>query len=706
MTRHQVLVGDALQRLAGLPDASVQCCICSPPYWGLRSYDPATHSAGMIGLEPTFEEHLANLVAIFAEVRRVLRPDGTVWLNYGDAYAGAGRTSGPGPLQDNHRSRNATAEALPTLDTSMWKPKDLMLLPARVALALQADGWWLRSEIIWHKPNPMPESVRDRPTQAHEKVWLLTPSARYFYDVDAVRQPMASGPSDIRKMTEAKDRIGGKHKTLDDQLSKASAATRIGRKRSVGDPERGANLRNVWNIATAPYPGAHFATFPAALVEPCIRAGTSEKGCCTACGAPHRRVTDVTYLNPGDRTTNGPRSLDRRHETAGFAQRLERSTATVGWVPTCCDCYDIIATGHVLEPDPTPVTGRKGLNRTRSTSPPRPMTRGQQRVYADQLRRSPHLDEIRRLAGDACDHYLRSDSIGGRPPPPDLLDELIARGWLVEFDAPVCACNASCIQCGRCGFVLDSRHEHRGSITAYIVPKLWEGLPAEPQPQDVLQPSVLPGSDEGTEADDDLRLVRPDVHRSAQYPDSAQTVLFEGLCGEVQRPESNDQQGLDDHLEGLPAYPPTGPSERDDTGLRDGAPTGDGGPSGAVPDQHGSGPPSERRQDRQPDREPAADDQAGPRQPPPADLLRDMPELRSHLPDAGECPHCGCTEWRPPDTRPAVVLDCFAGSGTVGLAADRLQRDSVLIEVSPAYAAMAAERIQADSPLFAEVTVT
>ena len=499
MTRHRILVGDALHRLAGLPDASVQCCICSPPYWGLRSYDPATHSAGMIGLEPTFEEHLANLVAIFAEVRRVLRPDGTVWLNYGDAYAGAGRTSGPGPLQDNHRSRNATAEALPTLDTSMWKPKDLMLLPARVALALQADGWWLRGEVIWHKPNPMPESVQDRPTSAHEKVWLLAKSERYFYDSFGERQPPSPNTHPRRK--------DGSHKQAKGRDPKDKRDTFVETRTLEEQAALGANLRNVWPITTRSFPGAHFATFPPDLPRRCIKLGTSEKGRCPDCGAPWRRVTDVAY-NPGNRTTNGPRSVDRRHETAGFAQRLERLTTTTDWWPTCCDCYEVIdiPTGHALDPDPTLVTGRRGLNRTRSDSPPRPITRGEQRVYADQLRASPHLDEIRALAGDAVDHYLRTDTIGGRPPPEALLDDLFSRGWLTPVEAPVCGCDSPCTP----------------------------------------------------------------------------------------------------HHERLPC----------------------------------------------------------------------------------------------------VVLDPFAGAGTVGLAAEHLQRDSVLIEVSPAYAAMAAERIQADSPLFAEVTVT
>ena len=180
----QILVGDAITKLRELPDESVHCVVTSPPYWGLRAYKG---EPGMIGLEPTFEEHLENLVAVFREVRRVLRKDGTLWLNYGDAYA-TGTTAKRKPTRADvdvggWKSRMGDRRS----DDTKLKPKDLMMMPARVAMALQADGWWLRSEIVWHKPNPMPESVTDRPTNAHEKVFLLSKSAKYFYDAEAVR---------------------------------------------------------------------------------------------------------------------------------------------------------------------------------------------------------------------------------------------------------------------------------------------------------------------------------------------------------------------------------------------------------------------------------------------------------------------------------------------------------------------------------------
>ena len=325
-----------------LADESVHCVVTSPPYWGLRAY---TGDAGMIGLEATFDEHLANLVAVFREVRRVLRKDGTVWLNYGDAYTSGNRATYRSGASDNKGHQVQDDQPRPLTPDGL-KPKDLMMMPARVAMALQADGWWLRSEVVWHKPNPMPESCRDRPSSAHEKLFLLGKSARYFYDAAAVRQTPASGPSDLKKMAEGKDRIGGKHKTLNDPFSKASSATNIGRKRSVGHPS-GANLRNVWKIATQAYSGAHFATFPEKLIEPCILAGTSEKGVCSECGAQWNRVTE----NPrhyGELEMAGTGST--RNNLGGQKEWNEYvRPKTTGWSPTC-DCDAGPEPAVVLDP--------------------------------------------------------------------------------------------------------------------------------------------------------------------------------------------------------------------------------------------------------------------------------------------------------------------------------------------------------------------
>jgi len=243
-----------------------------------------------LGLEPTPEQYVADLVGVFREVRRVLKATGTVWLNLGDSYTSGGRKTrdaGSNKVRESLRGMGR-----PPVPTGL-KPKDLVGIPWRVALALQADGWYLRCDIVWAKLNPLPESVHDRPTRSHEYLFLLAKSERYFYDSVAAKEPCQSGPADIRKMLEALPRLGGKHKVLHDPLAKASAATNIGRHRAVGRPT-GRNRRSVWLLATAPYRGAHFATFPSALVEPCVLAATSQRGCCGRCGAPWQRDTAVS----------------------------------------------------------------------------------------------------------------------------------------------------------------------------------------------------------------------------------------------------------------------------------------------------------------------------------------------------------------------------------------------------------------------------
>ena len=229
-------------------------------------------------MEPTPELYVEHLVGVFAEVRRVLAKSGTLWINLGDSYAtsgGSGRQGATG----QRAGRSFTAEGSSAKGVPFGlKPKDLVGIPWRVAFALQAAGWYLRCDIIWAKPNPMPESVTDRPTKAHEYVFLLAKSERYYYDHEAVEEPMASGRADLKKMRESLPRIAGKHKDLVDPLSKASSATNIGQKRSVGDPEQGRNLRSVWSIATCPSSLPHFATFPESLVKPMVLAGCSVGG--------------------------------------------------------------------------------------------------------------------------------------------------------------------------------------------------------------------------------------------------------------------------------------------------------------------------------------------------------------------------------------------------------------------------------------------
>ena len=708
-----VHVGDARDVLRGMPDSSVHMCVTSPPYWALRAYHG---NPGMIGMEPTFDEHLENLVSVFEEVRRVLRPDGTLWLNYGSAYASApssragaphGAQSGKGDkarrglwdrdflsqnlcdgcaaallsrrspdsdarhvpecpaeaesttparmASDTARAANSgcppsgersagqspgssrcegqsavashgapasntrqsspplpgacseqpireasacppapdswppdvrpsvckgcgrgipgTSPRLPASDSrngndlssSAWgnytiaphKPKDLMNMPFFVAEALRADGWYLRSEIIWHKPNPMPESATDRPTCAHEKVFLFSKAPRYFYDAEAVRVPV-TGNAHSRGTTHDFGRDSG------DRKPSAPFDTWEGST---------ANLRNVWKIAIAPYSEAHFATFPPALVEPCIKAGTSKHGVCSECGAPWKREVEKEFQQYGE----GRSHINNGEYGNGWegTPRGKNRTTTTGWLPTC-----------------------------------------------------------------ECVHR-----------------------W-----------------CDECATVLDCVQDvgiRDGCI---------HGEKAEPEHTGVR-----------------LRGVREAVHaRQDQNPQGR--ALFQDVRGEIQRTEQVNDEGLDDHDHGIPDAASEGPSECDEVRVCDGAQAGGGGVSRQTPDPRRSGASHERQQAGQSDREPATDDEAGARRLQEADVLRDVPVLQPRLPGAGECPHCGRgARWKIPDTKPSVVLDCFGGAGTVGLVADRLQRDAVLIEISGDYAGMARKRIEKDAGMFASI---
>ncbi len=274
-----LICGDALDVLGTMEAGSVQCCVTSPPYWGLRDYGVA----GQLGLERTPEEYVARMVEVFREVRRVLRGDGVLWLNLGDSYAtGVGKVGNcPGGGEQGERwkkygparaqvpdGKNPDA-AVPTFQPNRMplpglKPKDLCGIPWRVAFALQADGWWLRQDIIWHKPNPMPESVRDRCTKAHEYLFMLTKSERYYYDAGAVAEPAEW----TGKVPDGWDQGEGAHGTIH----------RNGRSKGPHNGAKGdtRNRRSVWTIATQPFPEAHFAVMPEALVEPCIAAGSRE----------------------------------------------------------------------------------------------------------------------------------------------------------------------------------------------------------------------------------------------------------------------------------------------------------------------------------------------------------------------------------------------------------------------------------------------
>jgi DNA modification methylase len=265
-----VLTGDARTLLRDIPDASVQCCITSPPYFNLRDY----HMTAQIGLEASPAAYIMELVALFREVQRILCDDGILWLNLGDSYNAHGReTQGTrvGYKQETNRASAANSDARRSTDPTL-KEKDLLMIPARVALALQEDGWYLRSDIIFVKPNPMPESVTDRPTSAHEHVFLLTKQAQYFYNAEAVQE--------------------------------------VGRLRPIGNKDApiGRNLRNVWTIAPQPVKEAHFATMPLTLAERCVLAGSRVNdlildpfggaGTTAVAALKHHRRAILIELNP------------------------------------------------------------------------------------------------------------------------------------------------------------------------------------------------------------------------------------------------------------------------------------------------------------------------------------------------------------------------------------------------------------------------
>lgn len=284
---------------------------------------------GQLGLEPTPELYVQHIVQVFREVKRVLRDDGTLWLNMGDCYnSHPGSISGYGLWSGLTNPEYQAEKGSVNLRSGIpgFKPKDLIGIPWRVAFALQADGWYLRSDIIWAKPNPMPESVTDRPTKAHEYVFLLSKSARYFYDADAVRETYAK--SSLERINYP---LSGS-KSLEGVDWKVRAEGWKDRFEKKG----GHNLRTVWTISTQPYPEAHFATFPEALAERCIKAGTSEKGCCGVCGAAWERIVDAKP-NPSKADFDSDsrewaQSSKSLHRNPGG---VYRESKTLGFRPTC-----------------------------------------------------------------------------------------------------------------------------------------------------------------------------------------------------------------------------------------------------------------------------------------------------------------------------------------------------------------------------------
>ena len=280
----EIVVGNALDALKECSDEMFDCIVTSPPYFGLRAYKG---EPGMIGLEDTLEEYVENLVTVFREARRTLRKDGTLWLNLGDAYwRGKGITGGANAAQMEKRKSKTLNSAGQHVDMGgrmlptdgkheTIKPKDLILMPFEVAKALRDDGWYLRSEIVWHKPNPMPEPVKDRPTGAHEKIFLFSKHKNYYYNAEAVKTEM-SGDSLARL---------GRHPSQGRRVNDDAGVPETGLpeyyeayQNSDEKPDMKANLRNVWSVSVKGFKGAHFATFPPDLIEPCIKAGSRKNG--------------------------------------------------------------------------------------------------------------------------------------------------------------------------------------------------------------------------------------------------------------------------------------------------------------------------------------------------------------------------------------------------------------------------------------------
>jgi len=397
--------GDSLAILRTLPAGIAQTCVTSPPYWGLRDYGTGQWTGGdeacdhvatetqrtpwansrpgpagqngknaysrnetketggncgrcgaqrvdsQLGLESTPTEYVENMVALFREVRRVLRDDGTLWLNLGDSYASTppGNTtkgvSAASTLNgiDSDRYRDTLDQGHATKRNTVvagLKPKDLVGIPWRIAFALQADGWYLRSDIIWNKPNPMPESVTDRPTKSHEYVFLFSKQPRYFYDTDAIREPSLDPADDLRRINGDRS----KRYSQEAQEQRRAGAFTGGEKTEIA---AGRNRRSVWTIPTEPFPEAHFATYPQLLVQPCIQAGTSERGECVECGTPWRRIVETTYEPHPNARSGGDYAGDRSSgdlEHGRFRPqemkhgRATRVDTTTGWEPSCSCC--------------------------------------------------------------------------------------------------------------------------------------------------------------------------------------------------------------------------------------------------------------------------------------------------------------------------------------------------------------------------------
>ena len=333
--------GNVLSVLKEIADNSVDCCITSPPYFGLRDYQVE----GQIGLEGTPQEYIDKLVQVFREVRRVLKDSGTLWVVIGDSYAASGG-SGSGEYQKRHKQFGKTIAGgtaqTPRSAPPGLKPKDLVGIPWMLAFALRDDGWWLRSDVIWHKPSCMPESVTDRPTKAHEYIFLLSKSQKYFYDGEAIKEKGVQGPHTRNRGSNFKKNSG------DDNFMRQHQGNPV----ITLDGKR--NKRSVWTVATKPYKEIHFATFPPGLIKPCIKAGSSEHGVCANCGKPWEMVVEKGEILSRGGSTKGQRA--KIGDESGLLrndnkdEKVCRATVITGWQSTCKCKIDKRMPATVLDP--------------------------------------------------------------------------------------------------------------------------------------------------------------------------------------------------------------------------------------------------------------------------------------------------------------------------------------------------------------------
>ena len=328
------LQGNCIDKIKELDDNSIDCVVSSPPYFGLRDYGVD----GQFGLEKTYQDYLTNTVKVFETFKPKLKDTATIWWNVGDSYSSGKRTSTTNQSLRGNKDYGVTRTPV----QQGIKEKDLLMIPNRVAIALQDAGWYIRSEIIWHKPNPMPESVRDRPTSCHEKIWLITKSKKYYYDADAIREPVAQGT--ITRLSE-KNLKNQKGSTRGNGGMKSN-----GNMKPVGNMET-KNKRNVWTVTTKPCKEAHFATFPKDLIEPCIKAGCPEK-VCVKCGTPYVRNLKIIFTPERKTRDNMVNVIPGRDKPTRMNSKNMESLIKkdLGFKKDCNCKTDEFKSGVVLDP--------------------------------------------------------------------------------------------------------------------------------------------------------------------------------------------------------------------------------------------------------------------------------------------------------------------------------------------------------------------